>query len=107
MKKFIIVASAITLFSCAGQQEVARRDLIKVSEFSIVTPAKDTLYLKSGDEMAEHIRQNWDNGEFRKFEEGVYTHVVMVDEIQFNSLSKKCSSNNGSERGLSHLGNSY
>ena len=107
MKKFIIVASAITLFSCAGQQKVAHRDLIKVSEFSIVTTTKDTLYLKSGDPMAERIRENWDNGEFRKFEEGIYTHVVMVDEFQFKTLSSKCSDQREMDRGLSHLGNGH
>lgn len=106
MKKFIIVAGAITMFSC-GSQKVAQRELIRVSEFSIITNAKDTLYLKEGDQMAEHIRENWDNGEFRKYEDGVYTHVVMVTESQFNSLTNRCSSNVGESRGLTNLGNRH
>ena len=105
MKKIVVAASVLGLISC-GSQKTATSNLVQVSEFSIVTADKDTLYLKSGDEMAEHLRKNWESGAFDAYNDGVSTTVLMLDEKTFHSLSLRSLNDDRFVRGLSHLTNS-
>ncbi len=89
MKKKLFIAAASLLFAACGQQKGVSSKLIQVSEFSIVTVDKDTLYLKEGDDMAIHIKNYWDNGEFRKYDNENNPAVILVSEGDFNSLSEK------------------
>jgi len=105
-KTFFIVATSLLFVAC-GQQKVVSSSLIQVSEFSIVTVDKDTLYLKDGDDMAIHIKNYWDNGEFRKYDNGNNTAVIVVSEGDFNSLSEKSTKDPVLIQRLSQLANSY
>lgn len=107
MKKAFFIGAASLLFAACGQQKVISSNLIQVSEFSIVTLDKDTLYLKEGDNMAIHIKNYWDNGEFRKYEGGNNTAVIVVSEGDFNSLSEKSTKDPVLIQRLSQLANSY
>lgn len=87
MKKSFLLATASVIFASCGQQKIVSSKLVQVSEFSIVTADRDTLYLKEGDTQSIHLKTNWDNGTFRKSEDTINTSVIMVSEKEFDSLS--------------------
>ena len=107
MKKTFFIAATSVLLAACGQQKVVSSNLIQVSEFSIVTTDKDTLYLKEGDEMSMHLKANWDNGAFRNYDSGINTSVIMVNEETFNALSGKSIKDPIAVQRLSKLTDSY
>jgi len=107
MKKTFFIAATSVLLAACGQQKVVSSNLIQVSEFSIVTTDKDTLYLKEGDGMSMHIKANWDNGAFRNYDSGINTSVIMVNEETFNTLSGKSIKDPVVVQRLSKLTDSY
>lgn len=107
MKKTFFVAATSILFAACGQQKVVSSNLIQVSEFSIVTTDKDTLYLKDGDGMSMHLKTNWDNGAFNSYNGGINTSVIMVNEETFNTLSGKSIKDPVAVQRLSKLTDSY
>jgi hypothetical protein len=107
MKKTFFIAATSVLLAACGQQKVFSSNLIQVSEFSIVTTDKDTLYLKEGDEMSMHLKANWDNGAFRNYDSGINTSVIMVNEETFNTLSGKSIKDPVVVQRLSKLTDSY
>jgi hypothetical protein len=110
MKNFIFIASILGLASCSLQKDASEKNLLKISDFSIVTQSRDTLYLMRDHEIAEHIKKCWDNGSYRYSSDSVYTHVIMLEETQFAEVSKRCSLQNENQedtKGLTQLTNSY
>ncbi len=89
MKKTLFIAAISVIFAACGEQNVVSSNLTQVSEFSIVTTDKDTLYLKEGDEMSIYLKNHWDNGAFRNYDSGINISVIMVNEETFNTLSGK------------------
>lgn len=107
MKKTFFIAATSVIFAACGQQRVVSSNLIQVSEFSIVTTDKDTLYLKEGNEMSIHLKNNWDKGAFNNYNEGINTSVIIVSEEAFNSLSVKSIKDPVVVQSLTKLTNSY
>lgn len=110
IKKIFFIAASIFLLSCGNQKKISKNSctLTKISPFSIVTNDRDTLYLKNGDEIADSLKELWDRGLFKQYEEkeGKKTFVFMLDAEEFDFLSTKCS-NEFADKKLTQLGNSY
>lgn len=107
MKKAFLFAATSVIFAACGQQKLVSSNLIQVSEFSIVTANRDTLYLKEEDVMSIHLKTNWDNGNFRNFEDSLNTYVILVNEKSFSTLSSRSIKDPVFVERLSKLSNSY
>lgn len=106
-KKFIIAAPLLLSLAACGQQKEIASNLVQVSEFSIVTPSLDTLYLNEGNEMSMSIKSSWDNGSFRQDELGAKATVLLVSEDSFNRLSDMSEKSQGLVERLSKLAKSH
>jgi len=107
MKKTFLFVTASVIFAACGQQKIVSSKLVQVSEFSIVTADRDTLYLKEDEKMSIHLKTNWDNGTFRDYEGGINTSVIMVSEKEFGTLSRRSIKDPVFVQRLSKLTNSY
>lgn len=92
MKKLLyLVSAAIVAQSCSVSQsafESGPKNLIKNSEFAIVTPKHDTLFLCHDDMMGKFLAQCWKEGKF-KSEDTQNTRVVVLDCNSFEKVAQR------------------
>lgn len=69
MKKILfLLIGSLTLASCSVQSKVSNhgpKNLIQNSEFAIVTPALDTLFLCEDETMGKYLGKLWKDGVFK------------------------------------------
>lgn len=91
MKNFFYLAFVlIAAQSCSVSQAnlgAGPKNLIKNSEFAIVTPKHDTLFLCRDDETGRILAQLWKEGKFK--EPGNQTEVVVLDCNKFEKLVQR------------------
>ena len=89
MKKtiFIFVAT-LSLVSCSTQSKFCGsgpKNLIQNSEFAIVTPKLDSLFLCSDDTMGKYLAQCWREGKFKDHQ----AVVLLVDCNKFEKIAQR------------------
>jgi uncharacterized lipoprotein YajG len=95
MKKilFLLGASA-ALASCSTQAhlcETGPKNLIRNSEFAIMTPKMDTLFLCEDESMGKYIAGLWKEGRFRT--EKPQPVVLLIDCNVFDKVAQRVSTN--------------
>jgi len=94
MKKIFYLAFVLIVAqSCSVSQAnlgAGPKNLIKNSEFAIVTPKHDTLFLCHEDMMGKFLAQCWKEGKF-KAEDTRNTRVVVLDCNSFEKVAKRIS----------------
>ena len=92
MKNFFYLALVlICTQSCSVSQPTfgsGPKNLIQNSEFAIVTPKHDTLFLCHDDMMGKFLAQCWKEGKF-KCEETQNTRVVVLDCNSFEKVAQR------------------
>jgi uncharacterized lipoprotein YajG len=95
MKKilFLLGASA-ALASCSTQAHLCGagpKNLIKNSDFAIMTPERDTLFLCEDESMGKYIAELWKEGKFRT--EKPQPVVLLIDCNLFDKVTQRVSTN--------------
>ena len=89
MKKVLFLfAATLALASCSTQSKFCSsgpKNLIKNSEFAIVTPKYDTLILCEDEAMGRFLAQCWKEGKFK----GEKAVVYLVDCDRFEKISQR------------------
>lgn len=66
-----------------------KHNLLKISDFSILSVGKDTLYLREGNKIAENLFNLWNSGEFRDDEIGSSVKVFLIPSRIFDSFKTR------------------
>lgn len=88
---FYLALVLISTQSCGiSQSELGSgpKNLIQNSEFAIVTPKHDTLFLCRDDMMGKFLAQCWKEGKF-KSEETKNTQIVVLDCNGFEKVAQR------------------
>lgn len=90
MKKILFIfTGTLALASCSIQSKVSNygpKNLIQNSEFAIVTPALDTLFLCEDEVMGKYLAKLWQDGVFKA---EVRPVVILLDCNSFDRVSTR------------------